>query len=144
MTAALPYTRIFAGPVEATAMFSGQQGWPMLFTSTSGTIIIYDDRIFYDSAVAYDGLVIPVDVTVTVSTTQLRWYPAGATRRHPEIGATRVATLQVRPIRLRPQSGPTRVTRLTWLAVQRTRVAREVGRTRKSASVGPTRVQRGK
>jgi hypothetical protein len=147
MTAALPYTQMYAGLVQATAVHQAAHKWPVYFSGTSGVYVVYDDRIFYDQAITYDGLMLASDVTLTV----------GATRVAPDVGATQVGRTAVGPVRLgrtvvgptrwgrrKSRALPTRVIRYTLLQVQPTRVAKDVGTTHRSVLIGPTRVQRGK
>ena len=147
MPLGLPYTQMFAGDVPVTEVHLAAQAWPLYFSGADGLYVIYDARIHYDQPITYNGLVLSTDATLTMGETRVRSPELGPTRGSPPVGETRNGTLEVgptRPGRRVERAQATRVIRYTKFAVGPTRVASDIGMTRRGAMIGPTRVKRGK
>lgn len=147
MTAALPYTQMYAGDIPATAVYQTTHGWPVYFAGVSSVYVTYDDRIYYDQAATYDGLLLRSDVTAAVAATRQQFSRPGPTRVNRRVGETRTNTLEMGPTRpgrreTRPED--TRVPRRSKFAVDPTRVTSDTGATRQGVTIGPTRRKRGK
>jgi|SRR6478735_6614114 len=148
MPEVLPYTQVFAGSVPATEIYHAENSWPAPAVAGPHDVhVTYDHRALYNQPITYDGRVLSTDATLVVGVTRRRTPKLGLTRVSPPVGETRNDTLEVaptRPGRRIERALATRVIRYTMLSVAPTRGAKDVGMTRRGATIGPTRVRRGK
>ena len=133
--------------MPATEVYHQTNAWPTAFTGLHDVHVTYDHRVHYDQPITYDGRVLSADATLVVGVTRMRSLTPGPTRVSPPVGETRNDTLEVAPTRSGrriERALATRVIRYTMLSVAPTRGAKDVGMTRRGATIGPTRVRRGK